>query len=93
MKDKSNVTRSPKKLTERRMERQNDLGEGRGPNALPQPTNLTIDDTPQTTAVGKATSGGIRSTKTMGSGSGIIDEIGLGNTGSKVLISTHNRLP
>ena len=87
LKDKSNVTRSPKKLMERRMEYQIDTGEERGPDAPRQPTNVPLQEPSALKAIPRQR----QSNNSKVSGSSIIEEIGLRNTGFKVYSLLYSR--
>lgn len=88
MKDKSNIMRSPKKLTDRRIEHQNDLGEGRG-TAAPMRSGVNAINVSQQTISGShrpmATTSGPPVTRE----SGTLDPFAMGLYGPKVFLKRY----
>ena len=85
MKDKSNVTRSPKKLTDRRTEHQNDLGEGRG-TAAPMRPGVNAINVSQQTITGSRTTMATTSRASLTRDSGSLDPFAMGLYGPKVFL-------
>ena len=85
LKEKSNITRSPKKLIDPRMESQNNIVEGRGTQTVRRPLDGFINIThPESSGV-TAVPSGIASKAPPSNGSTIIDDFALGTTRSRVL--------
>jgi hypothetical protein len=84
LKEKSNITRSPKKLIDPRIESQNNIVEGRGTQTVRRPLDGFINITqPESSAV-TAVPSGITSKPPLRNGSSIIDDFALGTTRSRV---------
>ena len=88
MKDKSNITRSPKKLTDRRIEHQNDLGEGRG-TAVPMRSGVNAINVSQQTISGSRRPMATTSGPPVTRGSGTLDPFAMGLYGPKVFLKRY----
>jgi hypothetical protein len=87
LKDKSNVTRSPKKVTDSRMEHQQDIGEERGVDVARRPSDIS-NSTPQQPATNAtAAQKGIKSRPPVRSASSINELVS--NTIESNVASSH----